>query len=283
MGRSRAVLILAFLLASSSGASADDTELASTQARMGELVEALRVALPLSLDPEQFAAEANRVRLAGALRRLRDGATALSDHAEGRDVGFAHLASALARDAHEIQHRFEVGRFDEARFLLGELAGDCVSCHSRLPYRKRSELGRSLWNAVDASALPLDERVRLQVATRQFDLALQSYESLLRGEGMAPAQLDLGGYLSDYLAITIRVRGELARARRQLDAFRRRGDIPAYLAEPRSGSSTARPRRARRSRAHARCSAPPPSCAASPPTAPAWYTTWSPRACCTAP
>ena len=231
MRRLRWVLIVAALLGTAGRASAEDAELASTQARMGELVEALRVALPLSLSPEEFAAESNRARLEQALRQLRDGATALSDHARGRDVGFAHLASALARDAYEIQHRFQIGRFDEARFLLGELADDCVSCHSRLPYRKRSELGRSLWNAVDASALPLDERVRLQLATRQFDPALQSYESLLGGELATPAQLDLGGYLSDYLAVTIRVRGELARARRHLDAFRKRADVPSYLVE----------------------------------------------------
>jgi tetratricopeptide (TPR) repeat protein len=239
MGRLCAVLIVAVGLGTGGWAAAEDAEPASTQARMAELVEALRVALPLSLDPEQFAAEANRARLERALVRLRDGATSLSDHAGGRDVGFAHLASALARDAHEIQHRFQVGRFDEARFLLGELADDCVSCHSRLPYRKSSELGRSLWNAVDASALPLDERVRLQVATRQFDLALQSYESLLASDQLTPAQLDLGGYLSDYLAITIRVRGELARARRQLDAFRKRADVPPYLAELASAWSNA--------------------------------------------
>ncbi len=229
MGRLCAVLIMAVGLGTPVWA--EDAELASTQARMGELVAALRVALPLSLSPEEFAAESNRARLEQALRRLRDGASALSDHARGRDVGFAHLASALARDASEIQHRYQIGRYDEARFLLGELADDCVSCHSRLPYRKSSELGRSLWNAVDASALPLHERVRLQQATRQFDLALQSYESLLGGELMGPAQLDLGGYLSDYLAITIRVRGELARARRHLHAFGKRRDVPVYLAE----------------------------------------------------
>jgi hypothetical protein len=213
------------------GAGAEPAKELTTQARMGDLVEALRVALPLSLDPEAFASEANRARLEAALRRLRDGATALSDHAQGKDVGFVHLAGALARDAHEIQARYAAGRTEEARFLLGELANDCVSCHSRLPYKKSSELGRSLWNAVDAAALPLDERVRLQVATRQFDLALQSYESLFAGRELTPAQLDLGGYLSDYLAITIRVRGKLARAARQLESFRKRPDMPAYLAD----------------------------------------------------
>jgi hypothetical protein len=207
----------------------------ATRARMSELVEALRVALPLSLDPEAFAAEANRARLEVALRRLRDGATLLSDHARGKDVGFSHLSSTLARDAADVQHRFQLGRYDEARFLLGELADDCVACHARLPYGGNSEIGRSLWNAVDASQLPLDQRVRLLVATRQFDPALQSYESLLGNTkgalALAPAQLDLGGYLSDYLAIAIRVRRDLPRARRHLDAWRRREALPAYLDE----------------------------------------------------
>ena len=230
MARWRAVWIVAAgLAAAGASGAAEDAELAATRARMGELVEALRVALPLSLSPEQFAAAANRARLEQALRRLRDGATALSDHARGKDVGFVHLASALARDAHEIQHRFEVGRLDEARFLLGELATDCVNCHARLPYDRDSELGRSLWNAVDAGSLSLDERVRLQVATRQFGPALESYEALFAK--LPPAQLDLGGYLADYLAISIRVREDLPRARRKLDAWRKSSALPAYLSE----------------------------------------------------
>jgi hypothetical protein len=230
MHRARAALLSSLVsVCLAAPASAEDAQLASTRARMGEMVEALRVALPLSLRPEDFAAEANRARLEQALRRLRDGATALSDHARGKDVGFVHLASALARDAHEIQHRFQTGRLDEARFLLGELADDCVNCHARLPYGRDSEMGRTLWNAVDASSLDLDERVRLQVATRQFGPALESYEGLF-GK-LPPAQLDLGGYLSDYLAITIRVKEDLPRARRNLEAWRKKSELPAYLSE----------------------------------------------------
>jgi hypothetical protein len=221
------------LLGAAGAASAGDESKQATRARMTELVEALRIALPLSLSPEQFAAQANRERLEAALRRLRDGATALADHGRASDVGFSHLSSTLARDAMDIHHRFVTGRVDEARFLLGELSNDCVACHARLPYGKDSEIGRSLWKDVDAASLPLDQRVRLQVATRQFGPALESYESLLAGGPpggkLPPAELDLGGYLSDYLAVAIRVRGDLPRARRQLDAFRRRPDLPAYL------------------------------------------------------
>jgi hypothetical protein len=202
---------------------------AGTQARMSELVEALRIALPLSLDADAFAAPANRDRLEHALRRLRDGANALADHGQRSDVGFSHLSSTLAHDAMEIHHRFVTGRVDEARFLLGELSSDCMACHARLPDERDSEIGRAIWNAVDVASLPLDQRVRLQVATRQFGPALESYESLLKSDLIAPSQLDLGGYLSDYLAVAIRVRGDLERPRRHLDAWRRRPDVPAYL------------------------------------------------------
>lgn len=230
MRRSRGWALLALaMLGGAVPAHAQGEAKQATRARMTELVEALRIALPLSLSAEQFAAEANRARLEAALRRLRDGAGGLADHGRASDVGFSHLSSTLARDAMDIHHRFVTGHVDEARFLLGELSNDCVACHARLPYGEDSEIGRSLWNSVDAGSLPLDQRVRLQVATRQFGPALESYESLLAGNAVAPAELDLGGYLSDYLAVAIRVRGDLPRARRHLEAWRRRPDLPAYL------------------------------------------------------
>jgi hypothetical protein len=227
--RAAAGCLLIASLALGGGAAGAAEDAAATRARMGELVEALRVALPLSLRPAEFAAPENRARLEQALVKLRDGATALSDHARGKDVGFVHLASALARDTHEVQHRFATGRLEAARFLLGELADDCVNCHARLPYGGDSKLGKSLWQAVDAKSLTTDERLRLQVATRQFGPALESYEALFAK--LPPAQLDLGGYVADYLAIQIRVRDDLPRARQQLEAWRKRGDLPAYLDE----------------------------------------------------
>ena len=51
--------------------------------------------------------------------------------------------------------------------------------------------------------------MRLEVATRQFDLALASYESLLRGDGTTPVRADLQGLLTDYLVLVIRVEDDL--------------------------------------------------------------------------
>jgi hypothetical protein len=223
------LLVVAWGAGGAPAAGAAEAEGEQTRQRMSALVDALRVALPLSLSAEEFAAERNRERIEQALRRLRDGARLLADHAERDDVGFAHLSSTLARDATDVHHRFVTGRVDEARFLLSELSSDCVACHARLPDARDSEIGRSLWNAVDAAGLPLDQRVRLQVSTRQWGPALESYEALLSGRELTPAELDLGGYLADYLAVAIRVRGDLPRARRHLDAFRKRDDVPPYL------------------------------------------------------
>ena len=60
---------------------------------------------------------------------------------------------------------------DEARFLLHELTQDCVACHSRLPSQHDASLGRRLMSEERVAALPLDERARLEFATRQFERA----------------------------------------------------------------------------------------------------------------
>ena len=222
------LLLAAFLLACQHPLSAVP-EPTGTRATMAELVAALEVALPMSLSEEAFSAAENRDALDLALAQLSRSAGALEAHSKGRDAGFAHMSHALSRDAAEIEWRLGLGRSEEARFLLGELVNDCVTCHSRLPSATGSDLGRSLYDAVDTSALARSERVRLEIATRQFDLALTSLEELIADPTLSAAQLDLDGFLSDYLRVSIRVRADLARPRLTLDQWQRRTALPAYL------------------------------------------------------
>ncbi|MCP3986713.1 MAG: hypothetical protein GY723_20195 [bacterium] len=200
-----------------------------TRATMAEIVAAFQVALPLSLSSEAFSAPENRSALDRALAQLSRSAGSLEAHGRGRDAGFAHMSHALSRDAAEIEWRLEQGRSEEARFLLGELVNDCVACHSRLPSSAASDLGRSLYDSVDTSALARSERVRLEIATRQFDRALTSLENMIADPIASPSQLDLGGFLSDYLRVSIRVRADLARPRLTLDQWQHRAELPAYL------------------------------------------------------
>ena len=203
---------------------------ARTGAAMEEIARALRVALPLSFSEERFAAPENQAAIESALARLREGAHELESHGRTQDASFAYLSRSLASDAEEIKRRFDAGRTDETRFLLGALVEDCIGCHSRLPSADDSDSGRALFEAVDATGLTPIEAARLQVATRQFQEALDTYEALLGDAEQSPAQLDLDGIPSDYLTLAIRVRGDLPRARSALDAFAGRSDLPSYLA-----------------------------------------------------
>ncbi len=201
----------------------------ATQARMTEIVRALRVALPLALHVEDFRAPENQPALEQALASLERSASALDQHGGSRDVGFAHLSHSLALDAAEIQRRFQSGRREEARFLLTELVDHCVACHSRFPGPTRSALGRRLYEAVDTSRLSPGQRVRMLVATRQFDQALSELEALLEADDEDPRRLDASGLLDDYLTLAVRMEGDLERARQHLADWRAGHELPAYL------------------------------------------------------
>ncbi len=203
----------------------------ATRATMADLVAALQIALPLALDVSAFHAPENRAALEDAVDRLRRSAIALEGHGEARDAGFAGLSHRLARDAAEISARLHRGRDEEARFFLNKLVDHCVACHSRLPGPSVSGLGQTLYESVDVSALEPPERVRLEIATRQFDRAMQEIETLLAQGSVHPAELDLGGLLESYLRVAIRVRGELTRAERALASWQEQTPLPAYLGE----------------------------------------------------
>lgn len=204
-----------------------------TRATMADIVGALQVALPLALSDARFAAPESREALLEALAALRDSSAALRAHGRERDASFAYLSRSLALDAEEIERRFREGRTAEARFLLGELFEDCVGCHSRLPSAKGSDLGSELFRGAESASLGPGERIRLLVATRQFERALDEYEALFAAYGAeAPsaAELELEGLLGGYLRVAVRVQGDLERAERGLSRVAARDDVPPQLA-----------------------------------------------------
>jgi len=198
------------------------------RAIMGEVFAALRQVLPASLDEERFSDPARRGEIQAALSTLARHADALSVHRAARDPGFAFLSGSLARDAREIEGRYASGRFQEAAFSLQQMTEDCVACHSRLP-SDDSELSERFLADVRIEALPLPERARLAMATRNFDAGLEAHEAMLASPEVDPAYLDLDGHLHDYLEIALRVRRDFERPARALEGFAARKDLPAAL------------------------------------------------------
>jgi hypothetical protein len=77
--------------------------------------------------------------------------------------------------------------------------------------------------------LSAHERSQILVATRQFDAAMQVWEEAFADPDILPSQLDLGGYLLDYLTIGLRVQRDPARVRKTLVRLAARPDMPMYL------------------------------------------------------
>ena len=198
-----------------------DTETART---MAALVGNLEYLLPLSFDRERFSSAAEREAVQSHLRLLVAQSARLEAHATAHGAAFGSLSRSFAEDAKLIDARYREGRSDEARFLLHELTDACVACHSRLPDAASRPLGRRLADSPEVSALPLEERVRIEAATRQFDRALDSYEELFAGDRLTPQDLDLGGYLDTYVELCLRVRRDPARPRRALKQLSARED-----------------------------------------------------------
>ncbi len=208
-----------------------DAAAGTTRTKMGEIVDALAFVLPLSLSDEPFADPAQHQAILDALDILVADGEQLEHHVQGRDLGFVFLSRSLARDATEIRDRYAAGRIAEARFLLLEVADNCAACHSRLPDDREHPIGRRLVDEPRVAALDVEERVELEVATRQFDRALANYETLFADPGHSPADLDLQGHIDGYLEVILRVQNDPARARRTFTALAKRKDLPAALRE----------------------------------------------------
>jgi len=200
-----------------------------TKAMMVEIVQALRVVVPLSLNGARFSDPANRAAVDGALESLVRNSKCLEAHGSNQELGFAYLSENLARDSLDIRTRFSEGRVDEARFLLRHLTETCVACHSRLPNDRKHSLTKSLTEEQTISALPREERVQFEVATRQFDRALATYESLFSDPNTSVADLDLSGDLENYLEICLRVQGDPDRAISNLEGLAARKDLPSRM------------------------------------------------------
>jgi hypothetical protein len=226
IARRIAAAIVACALASSAGADERD---AKTRETMDAIFEAMRVALPASLEDDRFEDPEARDAIRAALATLARNGRRLEAHGKSGEAGFRYLSRSLARDARDIQHLYDSGRTSEARFLLQELTETCVACHSRLPSDRRFPLGERFVDETVIAVVPLAERARYETATRQFDRALATFELLFAAPDAAPDDLSLTGTIDDYLEIAIRVRGDTARPLATLETLSRRQDLSKVM------------------------------------------------------
>ncbi len=214
--RVRAFALAALIAVGAAIAHAEDDD--STRELMTRIVVALQVALPSSFDEASYQKPEQRAKILDALAELADNSEGLELHAARSDAGVAYLSHSLAADAREVHRRYADGHFEQSRFLLHNLTDVCVACHSRLPDDDVRPIGSTLANDKSLAELPLDQRAQYEIATRQFDRALVSFETWFADPAVSPDDIDLTGEFEDYLEVSLRVRQDPQRA---IDTFER--------------------------------------------------------------
>lgn len=218
-------LVIVGLIFACSRSQADQAESAPpVRETMDEIFEALRVLAPIAYRNEALGGTPSDGPPAAALVTLAASARALEQHAKSRDPGFAYLASGLTDRAQSALRLVRSGHDDDARRVVRGMVEQCVACHARVPSAREFPLGDLLLGAIDAKSLTLRERANLELATRRFDVALATYEELLRIRTFANAGAP-DPELVRYLALCLSGQGDRARAVRTLAALRERPDI----------------------------------------------------------
>jgi hypothetical protein len=208
---------------------AEDEAPDSPRPTMRQVFNEMKYLIPLSLNEDRWSDPENRKQILESLDRLERAADALERHGRSREAGFDELALNLSRDLREVQEHYRVDEFEESRFFLAGSLQTCVSCHVRLPYNQSFPLADQLIDQVEIQALPPRDRAWLFVTVRRFEAALTVWEALMEDPAISPSQLDAEGVLVDYLNVSLRVRSDIERTRRQLAALSKRKDVPVYL------------------------------------------------------
>jgi hypothetical protein len=199
------------------------------QPTMQALFQALTQVFPWSLEAQQFAAPEQRPRIQAALRLLAEHASELETHRQDVPLSFDFLRRTLAWNTRDAAQRYEQGQYQQARFAVQQLTEQCFACHSRLPNLQPFDLGKQFLAATPLERLPLRDRLKLEVATRQFDTAVTTCEALIRSPDLPAADIWLTGVFEDYLKLMIRVRNYFPGAITTLEAFLLRPDVPASV------------------------------------------------------
>ncbi len=206
--------------ASSATAASDRAELRKS---MRSIYESIRILLPLSVDDDAFRDPANRERIRASLAALVDNASGVAAHSGEDDRGMRYLAGTLSVESAGTLARFNSGEVESAQFFVQRLTDFCVACHSRLPSGADSPVAADFVSKTQLASLPLDRRASLQVATRRFDDAMTTFETLIGDRQTHPAELLIA--LTEYLTIAIRVKHDLRRPIPTLRKFAARPDL----------------------------------------------------------
>lgn len=182
----------------------------ATRDAMQVIFENLRVLLQLDASGEEFDDPKHRTEVLEALRELDDQSAILASHGFYEDTGGMYLSSVLERYTLLLLRTYERGESKQLKQFLYGITDICIACHSRLPSEQDSPVAGHFADSRELASLPAKKKAKIQVATRRFDDALATIETLIESaESVDPAVLE--DVLRTYLIVNIRVKGDMER------------------------------------------------------------------------
>ena len=224
--RRGAILATALILVGC-GFGEDEAERKQTRELMNRIFAGLKVALPASGDLEHFSDPEVRPQVEAAVEVLASNATDLEQHVHRGDAQLGYLARSIAADAREVERTYREERYERSAWLLHQIVENCIACHTRLPAWKDAEVTEGFTDDASFEGLSREPRANLLIATRRFDEALTVLEELLLDESIHLATLL--GPLTDYLVVSMRVKGDYERPAALLDRIAGRHDLWSKL------------------------------------------------------
>jgi len=202
-----------------------DANKSETQAAMRGIFVTLTTAYKFSLDTEAFEDPANHMRIQGTLQALQANAMELDRHGGGLNPSFGYLRRSLARDANDALDRFNQGQFMGSRFVISKITENCVTCHTKLPKGEAFGIGDAFLETMEIKKVPAAERFNIELAIRQFDAAVNTYEELFDDPDMSPENLALLSAFEGYLRVCIGAFNDPLKAIPALEKYITRKDV----------------------------------------------------------
>jgi tetratricopeptide (TPR) repeat protein len=219
---------LIFILGATQVSSSEWVEKEATRETMQVIFDSLRYLLQIDITEGDFDSAGNRKKVLEALRELDDQAAILAAHGFYEDTGGMFLASVLERYSLLLLRSYEHGEPGRVQDLLYGITDVCIACHTRVPSPRDSPVARQFADSRAIASLPAKKRARIQVATRRFDDALETLETLLESPKVGEPAL-LEDVLRTYLIVNIRVKGDMERPIPVLETIEERSaEQPAW-------------------------------------------------------
>ena len=141
-------------------------------------------------------------------KTIADHSLAILAIAEKSDTGHRVLAKELSRNANAAYTQFKQAHYPQARFFLADVINSCFGCHTSRDSKSDSQFVGNFNKDIKWENFEPLARARFLALSRQFDKAMQEYESLFKNATLSQDELVNMDPLVEYMVIALRVKNE---------------------------------------------------------------------------